>query len=81
MRVSGTNGCSWLGILSATTPDCWTDSIQGSLQVGKRIYMSISLFRKMALLWRNTKELLGVPGDILDTSADQVRTSSTTSPH
>ena len=37
--------------------------------------------RKMALLWRNAKELLRVPGNILDTSADQVRTSSTTSSH
>ena len=38
-------------------------------------------FRKMALLWRNAKELLGVPGDIVDTQADQVRTSSTSSSH
>ena len=38
-------------------------------------------FREMALLWRNAKELLRVPGDIMDTSADQVRTSSTSSSH
>ena len=42
-RVNGTNGCSWLGTLSATIPGCSTGSIQESLQVGKTICLSMCI--------------------------------------
>ena len=41
----------------------------------------VNVCREMALLWRDAEELLRLPGDLVDTSAHQVRAGSTDSSH